>query len=90
MEKDPVEMLLSADMALAQIIRNVGNYSVEILDNPFESLIRSIIYQQFSGKSPNAIFRGLLVFMAIRFLLLIKSLILKIGILEKLDCHPRK
>lgn len=57
MEKDPLEMLLSADMELAQIIRNVGNYSIEIHDNPFESLIRSIIYQQLAGKSANAIFQ---------------------------------
>lgn len=56
-EKDSITQLLSTDVKLAQIIRNVGRYSIEIHANPFESLIRSIIYQQLSGKSANAIFQ---------------------------------
>jgi DNA-3-methyladenine glycosylase II len=57
MERDPVKLLLSSDVKLAQIIRNVGKYSIEVYDNPFESLIRSIIYQQLTGNSANAIFQ---------------------------------
>lgn len=54
--KDPVELLLSTDAELGQIIKSVGKYSMEVHNNPFESLIRSIIYQQLAGKSANAIF----------------------------------
>lgn len=57
MGRDPVKLLLRTDVDLARIISNVGKYSIEIHDNPFESLVRSIIYQQLASKSANAIFQ---------------------------------
>jgi DNA-3-methyladenine glycosylase II len=55
----PLEYLSSRDARLAEIITVVGNYSIEKRD-PFESLIRSIIYQQLSGKAAGAIYKRFL------------------------------
>jgi len=48
---EPTEYLSQRDSKLAILIKNVGKYVVEREDeDPFESLIRSIISQQLSGR----------------------------------------
>jgi DNA-3-methyladenine glycosylase II len=42
------------------LIKSIGKYSIELHRDPFESLLKSIIYQQLSGKSANAIFKRFL------------------------------
>ena len=52
----PINFLSQKDNALAGLIKSIGNYSIELHRDPFESLLKSIIYQQLSGKSANAIY----------------------------------
>lgn len=52
----PLDILSKNDVRMAQIISSIGNYSIECHKDPFESLIKSIIYQQLAGKAANAIF----------------------------------
>ena len=53
----PVQYLSQKDCKLATIIKSVGEYSKKTHNDPFESLIKSIISQQLSGKAANAIFK---------------------------------
>ncbi len=53
---DPIQYLSQKDFKLATIIRSIGKYSKKIQINPFESLLKSIISQQLSGKAANAIY----------------------------------
>ncbi len=53
---EPTEYLSQRDCKLAVLIKNVGKYVVEREDeDPFESLIRSIISQQLSGRVARSI-----------------------------------
>jgi DNA-3-methyladenine glycosylase II len=56
----PIDYLSQKDLKLATIIKSIGEYSLEKHRNPFESLIQSIIFQQLSGKSANAIYKRFL------------------------------
>ena len=58
----PIDYLSERDLKLASIIRSVGDYSIKMRSDPFESLIQSIIYQQLSGKAANAIYNRFLNF----------------------------
>jgi DNA-3-methyladenine glycosylase II len=54
------DYLCKADKRLAKIIKNVGDYSIRIRNNAFESLLESIIYQQLTGNAANAIYNKFL------------------------------
>ena len=58
MEKlSPLQYLSQKDCKLSIIIKSIGEYAIKKThNNPFESLIQSIISQQISGKAANAIF----------------------------------
>jgi DNA-3-methyladenine glycosylase II len=56
----PLIFLSQNDNALAGLIKIIGNYSIELHHDPFESLLKSIIYQQLSGKSAKAIYNRFL------------------------------
>ncbi|HOK46055.1 MAG TPA: DNA-3-methyladenine glycosylase 2 family protein, partial [Bryobacteraceae bacterium] len=51
--------LRAADPVLARVIDQVGPYSVEYLKPDFETLVRSIVFQQLSGKVARVIFNRL-------------------------------
>jgi DNA-3-methyladenine glycosylase II len=59
-EFSPLEFLCQRDFVLAKLIKSIGDYSMEPHGDPFESLVKSIIYQQLSGKAANAIYKRLL------------------------------
>ncbi|MEM2161087.1 MAG: DNA-3-methyladenine glycosylase [Candidatus Nitrosotenuis sp.] len=53
---------LRKDRRLAKVIDQVGEYSITITKNPYESLVEAIITQQLSGKAADSIstrFRGI-------------------------------
>lgn len=52
--------LKKADPLLASVIDRVGAYRIEYRDPGFETLVRSIVYQQLSGKVARVIFGRLL------------------------------
>ena len=56
----PSDYLSQKDLKLASIIRSIGDYSIKMHSDPFESLIQSIVYQQLSGKAANAIYNRFL------------------------------
>jgi len=56
----PLGFLSEKDNTLAGLIKSIGKYSIELHRDPFESLLKSIIYQQLSGKSANAIYKRFL------------------------------
>ncbi len=56
----PLDFLSQRDFKLANLIQTIGKYSIEKHKDPFESLIKSIIYQQLSGRSANAIYNRFL------------------------------
>src|SRR5579864_912218 len=49
--REAIHHLQKADPVLAAIIERVGPYRIEYRDPGFESLVRSIVYQQLSGKA---------------------------------------
>jgi DNA-3-methyladenine glycosylase II len=51
-----IEHLKRADAVIAGIIETVGPYRIEHLEPNFETLVRSIVYQQLSGKVARVIF----------------------------------
>jgi DNA-3-methyladenine glycosylase II len=51
-----IDHLSKADPILAAIIRKVGPYSLTASEPTFETLARSITFQQLSGKAANTIF----------------------------------
>ena len=53
---DPIELLSKQDLILGRLIKSIGNYSIQIHDNLFESLLKSIVYQQLAGSAANAIY----------------------------------
>jgi DNA-3-methyladenine glycosylase II len=52
--------LSSGDPVLARLIERIGPYAMEYLEPDFETLVRSIVFQQLSGKVARAIFQRLL------------------------------
>lgn len=56
----PLELLSKQDLLLGKLIKSIGNYSIQIHENLFESLLKSIIYQQLAGKAANAIYSRLI------------------------------
>jgi DNA-3-methyladenine glycosylase II len=50
---------LKKDPALAKIISKVGKFAIEYNEPCFETLVRSIVYQQLSGKVASVIFNRL-------------------------------
>src|SRR3954453_656513 len=56
----PLHFLSEKDYTLAGLIKSIGKYSIELHHDPFESLLKAIIYQQLSGKSANAIYKRFL------------------------------
>ena len=53
---DAIQYLCKADSNLEKIIKVVGKYSIKIRNDPFQSLVESIIYQQLAGGAANAIY----------------------------------
>src|SRR5579859_805153 len=49
----------SSDPSLTQIISRVGDYSITYRSAEFASLVRSIVFQQLSGKSARPIYERL-------------------------------
>ena len=60
--QDPLELLSKQDVLLGILIKSIGNYSIQIHDNLFESLLKSIIYQQLAGSAANAIYSRFLLY----------------------------
>lgn len=58
--KRAIQHLRQADPVIAEIIERVGPYRVKYNDPVFGSLVRSIVYQQLSGKAAATIFGRLL------------------------------
>jgi DNA-3-methyladenine glycosylase II len=54
--RSALQHLKKSDPILAQIIRRVGAYAIEYREPTFETLVRSIVYQQLSGKVAKVIF----------------------------------
>jgi DNA-3-methyladenine glycosylase II len=54
--KDAIQHLTRNDPVLAQIIEQVGDYRIQFRDPDFETLVKSIVYQQLSGRVANVIF----------------------------------
>ena len=61
-EPDPLELLSKQDLQLGKLIKSIGNYSIQIHDNLFESLLKSIVYQQLAGSAANAIYSRFLLY----------------------------
>jgi DNA-3-methyladenine glycosylase II len=55
-EPDPLMLLSIQDLKLGRLIKSIGSYSIQIHDNLFESLLKSIVYQQLSSSAANAIY----------------------------------
>lgn len=56
MKLDYLKYLCSADRHLAEIIKNVGSYSIKTRNDSYLSLIEAIIYQQLTGKAASTIY----------------------------------
>jgi DNA-3-methyladenine glycosylase II len=54
--KDAIEHLRRSDPILAEIIGRVGDYAIQFRDPDFETLVKSIVYQQLSGRVAAVIF----------------------------------
>jgi len=57
--KEAIEHLKRADPVLSAIIDRVGEYRIQFRDPNFETLVKSIIYQQLSGRVASVIFERL-------------------------------
>lgn len=55
-----LEYISQKDIIMANLIKSIGKYTIHTHSNYFESLVKSIIYQQLSGKSANAIYNRFL------------------------------
>ena len=58
--RSAIKHLKKSDPVLAAIIRDVGPCTLEYREPSFETLVRSIVYQQLSGKVASVIFGRLL------------------------------
>jgi DNA-3-methyladenine glycosylase II len=54
--QEAIQHLRSNDPVIAQIIDRVGDYAIQFRDPDFETLVRSIVYQQLSGRVAAVIF----------------------------------
>jgi DNA-3-methyladenine glycosylase II len=54
--KQAISHLKKADPVMAGIISRVGDYRIQFREPVFETLVRSIVYQQLSGRVANVIF----------------------------------
>src|ERR1017187_6714665 len=54
--KEAIHHLRRNDSVLAEIIRRVGDYRIEFREPGFETLVKSIVYQQLSGRVAQVIF----------------------------------
>ena len=57
---EAIEHLRRSDPVLAGIIERVGAYAIQFREPSFETLVRSIVYQQLSGRVASVIFGRLL------------------------------
>ena len=57
--KEAIHHLRRNDAALAEIIDRVGDYRIEFREPGFETLVKSIVYQQLSGRVASIIFERL-------------------------------
>src|ERR1017187_1797225 len=57
--KEAIHHLRRSDSVLAEIIRRVGDYRIEFRQPGFETLVKSIVYQQLSGRVASIIFERL-------------------------------
>ena len=53
---DPIKYLSNVDAQLAGVIKAVGQYSIKVRNNAFQSLVESIIFQQLAGTAATVIF----------------------------------
>jgi DNA-3-methyladenine glycosylase II len=58
--KDAILHLKNSDPILSDIIERVGDYRIEFRDPGFETLVKSIVNQQLSGRVASVIFARLL------------------------------
>lgn len=56
---EAITHLQQADPVLGEIIARVGAYRIEFRDPSFETLVKSIVYQQLSGRVASVIFSRL-------------------------------
>ena len=54
--KEAIQHLKRSDPVLSGIIDRVGDYGIEFRDPDFETLVKSIVYQQLSGRVASVIF----------------------------------
>ena len=54
--KEAIQHLRRSDRVLSEIIDRVGDYGIEFRDPDFETLVKSIVYQQLSGRVASVIF----------------------------------
>lgn len=54
--KEAIQHLRRHDPILSQIIDRVGDYGIQFREPVFETLVRSIVYQQLSGRVASVIF----------------------------------
>src|SRR5438093_8592724 len=54
--KKAIQHLRQSDPILAEIIDRVGEYGIQFRDPSFETLVKSIVYQQLSGRVASVIF----------------------------------
>lgn len=57
--KRAIEHLKKADPVMAAIIERVGPYKIQYREPVFQTLVRSIVYQQLNGKAASTIFNRL-------------------------------
>ena len=55
-----IQHLRSSDPILSEIIDRVGAYGIQFRDPSFETLVKSIVYQQLSGRVASVIFERVL------------------------------
>ncbi len=54
--KEAIHHLKRSDPILSEIIDRVGEYRIQFRDPDFETLVKSIVYQQLSGRVASVIF----------------------------------
>jgi len=58
--QEAIQHLRTSDPILSEIIDRVGAYGIQFRDPSFETLVKSIVYQQLSGRVASVIFERLL------------------------------
>lgn len=57
--KQAIQHLSTSDPVLSAIIQRVGDYGIQFREPDFETLVKSIVYQQLSGRVASVIFARL-------------------------------